>query len=563
MTPSDPLSDPETGEALPPEDAELFAVLDRYMSSLHGGDLASRTVLLQRHPSLAQWVRHLELLDRLAPEGRPGDVQTADQPRRTEDAAPQPFGKYELRGEIGRGGMGVVYRAHQTDLDRPVALKMILSSRLASPDDVRRFYAEARAAGSLRHPNIVGIHEAGEVHGQHFFAMDFIEGRSLAQELARGPFDPARAAECVAAVGRAVQYLHDHNMIHRDLKPSNILLSADGTPYVTDFGLVKTYGSNSAHTQSGLIVGTIGYMSPEQAAGHAPAHSPQSDIYSLGAILFELLTGRPPFQNASPIDTLLEVIETEPPRPRQLNRSIPLALELVCLRCLEKDPRRRYPSAAALVEDLEHFLRGEPLNVTPAGLVHRVLRWARREPTLAMHLGAICISALIVQVKYMISGYDWPYHLVVMLLFGSWAGVAMMCQFLLRRATDNNIARYLWAAADTYLLTVMLYIADNPLGPLLVGYPLLIVASGLFFRVRLVTFMTVACLVAYASLVFVGRDPVVKSQYTLLYAAALAVIGFVCGYQTYRVRMLTGYFERGTRRREADGRRDTPATVTP
>jgi serine/threonine-protein kinase len=340
-----------------------------------------------------------------------------------------------------------------------------------------------------------------------------------------------------------VQYLHDHNMIHRDLKPSNILLSPDGTPYVTDFGLAKALGSNSAHTQSGLIVGTIGYMSPEQATGHTPAHSPQSDIYSLGAILFELLTGRPPFQNASPIDTLLELIEGEPPRPRQLNRSIPLALELVCLRCLEKDPRRRYPSAAALVEDLEHFQRGEPLNVTPAGLFHRLLRWARREPTLAMHLGAIFISALIVQVKYMINGYDRPYHLTVMILFGAWAAVAVLCQFLLRRAADNNIARYLWAAADAYLLTVMLYIADDPLGPLLVGYPLLIVAAGLFFRVRLVTFMTVACLVAYASLVLVGRDPIVKAQYTLLYAASLAVIGLVCGYQTYRVRVLSGYFE--------------------
>jgi serine/threonine protein kinase len=543
MTPGEAAADRDSEETLPQEDAELFAVLDRYMSSLHEGDLPSRSVLLERHPSLVKWVRYLELLDQLAPEGSPGERQPADQPRRTEDAEPQPFGKYELRGEIGRGGMGVVYRAHQTDLDRPVALKMILSSRLASPDDVRRFYAEARAAGSLRHPNIVGIHEAGEVHGQHFFAMDFIEGRSLAQELERGPFDAQRAAECVAAVGRAVQYLHDHNMIHRDLKPSNILLAPDGTPYVTDFGLAKTYGSNSAHTQSGLIVGTIGYMSPEQAAGHAPAHSPLSDIYSLGAILFELLTGRPPFQNASPIDTLLEVIESEPPRPRQLNRSIPLSLELVCLRCLEKDPRRRYPSAAALVEDLEHFLRGEPLNVTPAGVIHRVLRWARREPTLAMHLGAIFISALIVQVKYMISGYDLPYHLVVMGLFAAWATVAVMCQFLLRRAHNNDIARYLWAAADTYLLTLTLYVAEDPLGPLLVGYPLLIVASGLFFRVRLVTFMTLACLLAYTSLVVVGRDPIVKSHYTLIYAAALAVIGLVCGYQTYRVRVLSGYFE--------------------
>jgi eukaryotic-like serine/threonine-protein kinase len=552
------MSSPESGSkappeaVLPPEDAKLFELLDRYLSSLHGGDLPSRSVLIERHPDLAKWVRHLELLDRLAPDETIVDRRAEDQPLRASDAPPQPFGKYELLGEIGRGGMGVVYRAQQTDLDRFVAIKMILSSRLASPDDVRRFYTEARAAGRLRHPNIVGIHEAGEVHGQHFFAMDYIEGRSLAEELEHGPLDPRRAAECLADVARAVQYLHDHQMIHRDLKPSNILLAVDGTPYVTDFGLVKALESDSVHTQSGLIVGTIGYMSPEQAAGHSPAHSPLSDVYSLGAILFELLTGRPPFKNASPIDTLLEVIESEPPRPRQLDRNIPISLELVCLRCLEKDPRRRYPSAAALVEDLERFLRGEPLNVSPAGVLHRVLRWARREPTLAMHLGAILISALIVQIKYMVSGYDWPYHVTVMILFAAWVAVAVLCQFLLRRAADNNLVRYLWAAADTYLLTVMLCIADDPLGPLLVGYPLLIVASGLFFRVRLVTFMTIACLMAYTSLVIVGRDPVIKSQYTLLYAASLAVIGFVCGYQTYRVRVLTGYFEvRGSQTKRA------------
>jgi serine/threonine protein kinase len=555
----EPVSDPAPDEALSPDDAALFAMLEHYMSSLHQGDLLSRSVMIDGNPALAKWMRYLELLDRLAPDRTAVDAASSERVPAVTEMTPQPFGKYQLLEEIGRGGMGVVYRAHQTDLDRSVALKMILSSRLASPDDVRRFYAEARAAGSLRHPNIVGIHEAGEVHGQHFFAMDFIEGRSLAQELAGGPFDPGRAAECVAAVARAVQYLHEHHMIHRDLKPSNILLAPDGTPYVTDFGLAKTLGGNSVHTQSGLIVGTIGYMSPEQATGHAPAHSPLSDIYSLGAILFELLTGRPPFQNASPIDTLLEVIEGEPPRPRQLNRHIPIALELVCLRCLEKDPRRRYPSAAALVADLEHFLRGEPLDVTPAGVVHRVLRWARREPTLAMHLGAIFVCALIVQIKYMISGYDLPYHLVVMLLFGAWAGVALMCQFLLRRSGEKNGPRYLWAFADAYLLTAMLYIADNPLGPLLIGYPLLIVASGLFFRVRLVTFMTIACLTAYGLLVLVGRDPVVKPQYTLLYAAALAVIGLVCGYQAYRVRVLSGYFEgRGTR---SDG--ETAANTGP
>ncbi len=188
---------------------------------------------------------------------------------------------------------------------------MILSSRLASADDVGRFHAEAKAAGSLRHPNIVAIHDAGEVHGQHFFAMDFVEGRSLAQALAAGAFEPKQAAECLAAIGKAVQYLHEHHIIHRDLKPSNILLAPDGTPFVTDFGLAKALAFDSPHTETGTMVGTLGYMPPEQTLGE-PA-TPRSDVYSLGAILFEMLTGRPPFQNASPFDTLMQVMEEDPP----------------------------------------------------------------------------------------------------------------------------------------------------------------------------------------------------------------------------------------------------------
>jgi serine/threonine protein kinase len=528
-----------------PDEARMLEFLERYLDSLHSGDLASRSVLIERHPELAQWIRCIELLDRLAPDAT---LPYVEQPA-AQEAAPQPFGKYELLEEIGRGGMGVVFRARQTELDRLVAIKMILSSRLASADDVGRFHAEAKAAGSLRHPNIVAIHDAGEVHGQHFFAMDFVEGRSLSQALAGGPFEPRQAAQCLATIGRAVQYLHEHQIIHRDLKPSNILLAPDGTPFVTDFGLAKALAFDSPHTQTGTMVGTLGYMAPEQTLGEAGTITPQSDVYSLGAILFELLTGRPPFQNASPFDTLMQVMEKDPPRPRKLNRNVPLSLEWICLKCLEKQPRNRYESAAALVDDLERFLRGEPLITAAPGPVRSLLRWGRREPALATHLAAIAVSTGILQLKYLISGTDPPYHWMVMSVFGAWALIAMACCWLMRRLPVPDIVQYAWAAADAAFLSLLIYVTPVELGqsgagPLLVGYPLLIVAAGQFFRVRLVTFMTAACLISYGVLVAIGREPIIQPQYTLIYAAALGVIGFVVGYQAYRVRILSAYFQK-------------------
>jgi eukaryotic-like serine/threonine-protein kinase len=539
--------DEPTIEMPTPDEARLFEFLERYLNSVHSGDLASRSVLIERHPELAQFIRCIELLDRLAPDA---PAVKAERPAAEhKPATPQPFGKYELLEEIGRGGMGVVFRARQTDLDRNVAIKMILSSRLASADDVGRFHAEAKAAGSLRHPNIVAIHDAGEVHGQHFFAMDYVEGRSLAQALANGPFEPRLAAQCMASIGQAVQYLHEHHIIHRDLKPSNILLAPDGTPYVTDFGLAKALAFDSPHTQTGTMVGTLGYMAPEQTLGESGSISPRSDVYSLGAILFELLTGRPPFQNASPFDTLMQVMEEDPPRPRKLNRSVPLSLEWICLKCLEKQPRNRYQSAAGLVEDLERFLRGEPLIDAAPGPVRSLIRWSRREPALATHLGAIAVSTGILQLKYMVSGADPPYHLMVMSVFGAWALIAMACCWLMRQVRIPDLVQYAWAAADAGFLSLLIYVTpvekgQYGAGPLLVGYPLLIVASGQFFRVRLVTFMTAACLLAYGALVAIGREPIIQPQYTLIYAAALGVIGFVVGYQAYRVRILSAYFQK-------------------
>src|SRR5439155_5291998 len=228
------------------------------------------------------------------------------------------------------------------------ALKMILGNQFASEDQVRRFQVEAQAVARLSHPHIVHIYETGEVHGQQYFAMQYVEGSSLAERLKRGPLPVEETARCLIRVAHAVAYLHSRGVVHRDLKPANILLDAEGYPYVTDFGLVKLLEADSHVTRSGVIIGTPSYMAPEQAAGHHAVVGPRSDIYSLGAILYEMLTGQPPFREETPLDTLVQVLEGEPASPRQLNQKVPHKLELVCLKCLAKDANERYATAAEL-----------------------------------------------------------------------------------------------------------------------------------------------------------------------------------------------------------------------
>ena len=303
------------------------------------------------------------------------------------------FGDYELQREIARGGMGVVYKARQVKLNRPVALKMILAGNLAGEAEIRRFYLEAEAAANLNHPGIVPIFEVGQHEGQHFFSMGFVEGQSLAHRVATGPLPPREAASVIVQIAEAVQYAHENDVIHRDLKPGNVLLDAQGHPKVTDFGLAKKLRSDSALTASGQIMGTPSYMSPEQAQARADV-GPLADVYSLGAILFCLLTGRPPFQAANVMETLKQVVEQDPPAPRTLNAAIPLDLETIALKCLRKEPHRRYGSARELAEDLIRFLADKPILARQITTSERYRRWARRNPTIAT-LGGILTGVLV------------------------------------------------------------------------------------------------------------------------------------------------------------------------
>ena len=257
------------------------------------------------------------------------------------------FGDYEIIREIARGGMGVVFLARQASLNRPVALKMILAGQLADDTDVKRFYTEAEAAANLDHPGIVPIHEVGQHEGQHYFSMGFVDGESLAQRLSRGPLPAREAALLLAKVAEAIEYAHRRGVIHRDLKPANVLIDQSGNPRVTDFGLAKRLQADSGLTGSGQIMGTPSYMPPEQAGGHRGGVGPATDVYALGATLYALITGRPPFQAATAMDTVIQVVAEEPVPPRRLNPAIPRDLETIILKCLEKEPPKRYDSASA------------------------------------------------------------------------------------------------------------------------------------------------------------------------------------------------------------------------
>jgi serine/threonine-protein kinase len=389
---------------------ELDDVILAYVEAVEAGQPADRTAWLTRYPHLADELGHFFAdQDQFSSLVAPICVNTPPPQRGSGAVALEVrpplasgclIGDYELLDDLACGGMGVVYKARHQKLGRVVALKMIRAAALAQAEDVARFRLEAEAVAALDHPNIVPIYDVGEHDGRPYFTMKLIDGGSLAAALgaARWSAAPRAAAQLVATVARAVHYAHERGILHRDLKPANILLDRQGEPHVSDFGLATRLPSATtpapAHTltQKGIAVGTPGYMAPEQANGPKAGVTVAADVYSLGAVLYELLTGRPPFQADTPLETLVQVLERPPARPRSLAPAVPRDLETICLKCLEKDPARRYASAEALADDLQRFLDGEPIQARPAGTPERVWRWCRRSPAVATLAAALAVA---------------------------------------------------------------------------------------------------------------------------------------------------------------------------
>jgi eukaryotic-like serine/threonine-protein kinase len=391
----------------------VSAVIRAYLQAVESGTAPNQDEFIERHSDLADELRDFFANDAwlkacanegtigrgrgsdaaTIPPSSQGSLSPVNRPGEIPEAFRQ-FGDYEVLEEIARGGMGVVYKARQISLNRIVALKMILSGQLSAEQDLQRFLAEAEAAANLDHPGIVPIFEVGEYNGQHYFSMGFVDGTSLAEKIQDGPLPAEIAVQFVKRVAEAMAFAHQHGVIHRDLKPGNVLVGRDGQPRVADFGLAKRVEHDSGLTTSGQILGTPSYMPPEQASGNPDQVGERSDVYAMGAILYALLTGRPPFQAANPLDTIMQVTMQDPVSPRQLNQQISRDLETICLKCLEKDPARRYPSAQALADELQCVMNGEPIKARPVGKIGRGLRWCRRNPSLAAALLATVVSLL-------------------------------------------------------------------------------------------------------------------------------------------------------------------------
>ncbi len=495
------------------EDASHEVALAAYLDAVAAGERPDRDGLLSANPEMAVFLTEHDRLAELGSWWRSaaGEEKTAswrpDVTRPVAEAAspyqaalPELPG-YEIRREIARGGMGVVYEARQRGLNRPVAVKLILHGALASADDRRRFAAEAEAAAKLKHPGIVVIHEVGEHAGQPFFSMEYVAGESLARIARRQLPTAKQAAHYVTEVARAVQFAHEHGVLHRDIKPSNVLVDESGRVRVMDFGLAKQIDADDKLTMTGQLLGTPSYMAPEQISSSAGAIGTACDVYGLGALLYALLTGQPPFRGESQVETLLAALESTPVAPRRINPHVSRPLEMIALKCLEKNPADRYPSAQAVAADLERFLQGESLSISSPNLLDRLVRnlersqfdreihaWSRMLMhvawiALAAHAGVFVVASLRAE------------HPTLWLGAIRTAGVsAMVVVFWARRADwyppRGAPARQLWAIWLGYLggtiVLVMIDFLQSPPGVPYYGlgaYPPMAVLASLAFVV--------------------------------------------------------------------------------
>lgn len=481
-------------------DELLAAVLNRLLEALDRGEAADVGAAARAHPEIAAELRELwaatALADQLAATTSGAMSLDAAPVTSTNDGAlPRTLGDYELLEELGRGGMGVVYKARQRGLDRIVALKTLRVGLTDGTAEFARFRQEAASAAQLDHPHVVPVYEVGECNGVPYFTMQYVAGRTLAQRLADGPLPPREAAALLVPICDAVHAAHERGVLHRDLKPSNILIDETGRPLVGDFGLAKRVEADGTLTHTGAILGTPTYMAPEQAAGSRGRVGPKSDVYSLGAILYQMLTGRPPLQGATPMETVLMVLEQEPLPPRLLNSRADAKLELIALKCLQKPPDLRYASARALADDLRAYLADEPIAARSGRFSEVAVRWfsETHHATVLHNWGLLWIwhsLALVITcgltnlMQWRGATSPWPYVALWGVGFGAWAAVF----WNLRRRSgpvtfvERQIA-HVWAGS--ILGSVLLFPVERMLGlPVLSLAPVLALISGSVFLVK-------------------------------------------------------------------------------
>lgn len=497
-------------------DERLAIVFDQLMQdSCSGSPQQKLEQAIRQHPDLAQDLTELFATAQIADDiallqSTVIEKLSGDAPRGEVNPSPigTVIGDYELREEIGRGGMGVVYRAWQYSLQRTVALKMIPNAAFAASQDLARLRAEALAAARLSHPNIVPVYEVGEYGGQPWFSMQFIEGMTLSERLMDGPMMPREAVSLLIPIVEAIGTAHRAGVLHRDLKPSNILIAGDGTPFVTDFGLAKrvSVGEESLNlagsrsdmqslTQSGAILGTPAWMSPEQAAGQSDSIDIATDIYSLGAVLFAMLTGRPPFQAASPLDTVLMVIEQDPPDIRMLNRAVDSDLEMIVRKCLQKPQDLRYSSTSLLAADMRAWLNHEPVSARSSTIAQVMTRLFRESHHAAIlenwgllwmwHSLVVLLLCLITNAMQF-CGVDqrWPYVSLWVIGLGLWAGIFWNLRHRAGpiTAVERQIA-HVWGGS--MIASSMLFAVESIMDrPVLEFSPVLGAIAGMVFLVK-------------------------------------------------------------------------------